>query len=170
MRYSSLCARATVVHWRGRENERHFRLKYNHLMLPCLFRNAQILHTKSLRFPVDSHFLFFNYCKLSDGFRLRSLRPVHAHPGRHISQQQQRPLHPVQAVGCRSEVRASTRGLRGLSREGSALTDLLCPPCPLLSSMGGVALVSFSSMENADDKGAIGNVSRAGRVSLTLPD
>lgn len=31
-------------------------------------------------------------------------RPVHAHPGSHISQQQQRPLHLVQAVGSSSEV------------------------------------------------------------------
>lgn len=32
--------------------------------------------------------------------------------------------------------------------------------------MGGVALVSLSSMENVDDNGAIGNDCCAGRVSL----
>lgn len=43
-------------------------------------------------------------------------------------------------------------------------------PCPLLSSMGGVAMVSLSSMENEDGKGAIGKGGCAGHVYLSLID
>lgn len=89
-------------------------------------------------------------------------RPLYAHPRRHISQQQQRPLHLVQTVSCVPEVSAdgcqsSADAVRVKEMMSFCLRKRESFICHgfIFFSIGGVALVSISSMDN--DKGVTGN-------------
>lgn len=100
------------------------------------------------------------------------IRPVYAHLSSHISQQQQRSFHLVQTVSCGSEVScqssAHTGRWGGLGGEDSLFLhkdiknhlllnweSVICHSLLFFFSIGGVAIVSISSMDY--DKGVTGN-------------
>lgn len=79
----------------------------------------------SLKKP-ESLKLVFDVGKNVKSFPSSLSRPVYTHPSRHISQQQQRPLHPVEVVSRGSEVRAPSQGFAGHHRRpGHTFISLL---------------------------------------------